>query len=560
MTTKKLEEKILALERQLCNCCKMLPTTDGIPTVAPTNGQTVRVDLSAGIIYYFDSDTNTWESISGGGGFFTSSINPIATPVAQDANFSVYDIDNLDQLNINAEVGGQIILTTEGITGDSSVGIIDGSIVLGYTGDDLTYSSIIVSNDIVSLGTTNGQIYLSDGGVNYANPPQDDTKDFIVVLDTTTGRAYLRNAATIGGGTTYEEVTYAAAATLIAGDDLVPGTLYKITDRGDRGIFLTALSTDQLSTTGHRLMLCPTTYATTGIWKGIWRSALLPSIGDLVIWDAHVYENNTGAVGTAPDGDAVNWTIVPKASFSNGEYTEFVFGIVYDFSSDWISEQWDDSGNRIVIDEGYNQLTFDGLATNEYVNETDWNYLGHQNESGVNVFANNTCYGYIKNNIQSDGTPCNIFNNRNAGGIYGNTCIDIDNNTNEGGIFSNTCQGISDNSNMGDISGNTNTGDIESNSNDRGITGNSNNGDIIMNYCVRLRDNSNGGDIGYNYIPGNIADNTHDGSIEYNRNNGNIENCTGSGGFSVHHNTNNGDIDGPAGLASADISDAIVNK
>lgn len=200
MTTKKLEEKILALERQLCNCCKMLPTTDGIPTEAPTNGQTVKVDFSAGIIYYYDSDTNTWESISGGGGFFTSSINPIATPVVQDANFSVYDIDNLDQLNINAGVGGQIILTTEGITGDSSVGITDGSVVLGYTGDDLTYSSIVVSNDIVSLGTTNGQIYLSDGGTNYANPQQDNTKDSIVVLDTTNGKVHLRDAASIGGG------------------------------------------------------------------------------------------------------------------------------------------------------------------------------------------------------------------------------------------------------------------------------------------------------------------------------------------------------------------------
>ena len=354
--------------------------------------------------------------------------------------------------------------------------------------------------------------------------------------------------------------TYTSIQSLVNNSMLKTGRTYEITDRGDRGIFLTAISPNKLSTNGHRLMLCPTTYATTGIWKGIWRSALLPSIGDLVIWDAHVYENNTGAVGTAPDGDATNWTIVPKASFSNGEYTEFVFGIVYDFSSDWISEQWDDSGNRIVIDEGYNQLTFDGLATNEYVNETDWNYLGHQNESGTNVFANNTCYGYIKNNIKADGTPCNIFNNRNAGGIYGNTCIDIDNNTNEGGIFSNTCQGISDNSNMGGISGNSNTGDIESNSNDRGITGNSNDGDIIMNYCVVLSDNSNGGDIRYNNIPGNIQDNTHDGLIGYNRNNGNIENCTGSGGFSVIYNTNNGDIDGPAGLASADVTDAIVNK
>ena len=363
-----------------------------------------------------------------------------------------------------------------------------------------------------------------------------------------------------GGGAAYLEVTYSEAQTLIDADGLVPGTMYKITDRGDRGILLTAISANKLSITGHRIMLCPATYATTGIWKGIWRAALLPSIGDLVIWDAHVYENNTGAVGTAPDGDAVNWTIVPKTSFSNGEYTEFVFGIVYDFSSDWISEQWDDSGNRIVIDEGYNQLTFDGLTTNEYVNETDWNYLGYQDESGDNVFANNKCYGYIKNNIQADGTPCDIVHNRNAGGIYNNTCSQIDNNTNEGGIFDNTCHGVSDNSNMGDISGNTNTGSILSNSNDRGIIDNSNAGDIVLNYCVGLRDNSNGGNIEHNTIPGNIQDNSNDGSIEYNRNNGNIENCTGSGGFSVIYNTNNGDIDGPAGLASADVTDAIVNK
>jgi hypothetical protein len=562
MTNKKIEEKLLALERWLCNCCKVLPTTNGIPTIPPTNGQTVKIDLSTGIIYYYDSDTSTWEPTptGGGGGFFTSSVNAPAGAVIQDGNSGNYTIDNLDQLNVNAGVGGQIILTTEGISGDSSVGAVDGNAYLAYEGSG-NRATVIATEDYVLLLSTNGNLHLSDGGTLYSNPPSDDTLDSIVVLDPSDGKVYLRDAATIGGGgAAYVEVTYAAAEALVAGSTLIPGTLYKITDRGDRGIFLNAISVNQFALEGQRLMLVPTTYETTGIWLGIWRAGLLPSIGDLVIWDAHVYENNTGAVGTAPDGDAVNWTIVPKTSFSNGEYTEFVFGVVYDISEDWISEQWDDSGNRIIIDKALNVLDFDGLSTNEYVDQTDWNYLGHQSDDGTNVFSNNTCYGWIKNNIQADGSFCNIYSNINAGGIENNRSSFINNNENDGAISNNTCQQIADNTNKGDISVNSNTGGIFSNNNDRGITDNSNGGDIIFNYCIGLRDNSNGGDIGYNNISGNITDNAHDGPIEYNRNNGNIENCTGSGGFSVHHNTNNGNIDNPAGLAAADITDVIVNK
>lgn len=595
MTTKKLEEKILALEKKFCNCCKVLPTTDGIPTEAPTNGQTVRVDFSAGIIYYYDSDTNTWESISGGGGFFTSSINPIATPVAQDANFSVYDIDNLDQLNINAEVGGQIILTTEGITGDSSVGIIDGSIVLGYTGDDLTYSSIIVSNDIVSLGTTNGQIYLSDGGVNYANPPQDDTKDFIVVLDTTTGRAYLRNAATIGGGTTYEEVTYAAAEALVAGSTLVPGTLYKITDRGDRGIFLTALSVNEFSQTGHRLMLIPTSYAEGAsvtyngnvyTSKSVFNKGrfdnLEYAVDDLIIFNGHYWFCIDGAASGPPNDlasiqeglFAASWLRIEKNDpLASLTYIEKWFDIKYDFSNDWIFEQSDNWGNVVGI--SYNHKQFMSTITANPVDYTDWGLADFVYSIGSNVtvsenkcplgFYNNSTSSMTGDNMLIHSNTCSAIVNNftagntigirrntgktqevvNVGGIVNNSYypadLIIDENTFKSeGIYGNTVRVISGNISGDGISNNV-ADEIRYNIIWGGITDNTLAGfEINSNNVIdEISGNTCNGGITYNRCT-TITDNSNTDYIAYNTNNSSIAANSNSG--NIGYNSNNGVI------------------
>lgn len=448
----------------------------------------------------------------------------------------------------------------------------------------------------------------------------------------------------IGGGGSYLEVTYAQAGTLVAGDGLVPGTLYKITDRGDAGIFLTALSVNQFSETGIRIMLVPKTYQTAIVdgntWLGIWQPSLTPSIGDLVIWGAHVWENVSGNVGANANEVTLDaeWLLVDKEAYSNDEYIEMIFNVSYDFSNDWISKQWDGKGNKVGVPFEYTS-NFNDYGYN-FCDITDWNYATSgvpfvDNEAVVifnNIieesFAGNKSYGYeisgntaraMYNNICVGGIIANVVDGRiydnivysfeenviggsmidnftgntigqntvtgsisfnttmssitynTCNNVIYNTCIgsigsnivsgNISYNSNAGPISSNDCEEIYYNSNSGSISSNSNTGKISYNSNNGPINVNSNQGDIYLNSNNgSVADNSNSGDILNNSNNGNIETNSHNGNIIYNSNNGYIANCVGAGGFGVFNNINNGYINNPAGLAAADVTDAIVNK
>lgn len=74
----------------------------------------------------------------------------------------------------------------------------------------------------------------------------------------------------------FHPVTYAQLLTLANTSKLDPGRYYKITDRGDRGIILQALSGTLLNRTGIRLMLCPKKalydYDPSSTSLGVWRN------------------------------------------------------------------------------------------------------------------------------------------------------------------------------------------------------------------------------------------------------------------------------------------------
>lgn len=365
-----------------------------------------------------------------------------------------------------------------------------------------------------------------------------------IVCVSASGSAHLKNSlvlkkksssAAAGGGAAYIEVTYAAAAALNGAGGLVPGTIYNITDRGDRGIFLTAISENKFASIGQRLMLCPKTYATITVdgntWLGIWTSTLTPATGNYCIWGAHVWRNVDGAVGSSSGDLALDadWVKVGKDTFSDNEYIEKVFYVEYDFENDWIGIQRDDRGNQF----GAPYIS----GSDNYSDLSDWNFVTKDD-----AFSNNECLFFLNNRIDR------AHGNKLTGSIYygikNNITVSITENTCEGSIDGNIVGGsIFNNSNIDDIIDNDVTGDIAYNSCGGGIEENIGPNDIMNN------SNTLG-----------IASNVHDGDIIYNRNNGYIQNCTGSSGFSVQNNTNNGNINNPAGLSSGNITDTIVNK
>lgn len=352
-----------------------------------------------------------------------------------------------------------------------------------------------------------------------------------------------------GGGSAYAEVTYAEAEALIAGSTLVPGTLYKIKDRGDRGIFLKALSANQFSETGIRIMLVPKTYQTAIVdgntWLGIWQPSLTPSIGDLVIWGAHVWENVSGNVGANANEVTLDaeWLLVDKEAYSNDEYIEMIFNVSYDFSNDWISKQWDGKGNKVGVPFEYTS-NFNDYGYN-FCDITDWNYATSgvpfvDNEAVVifnNIieesFAGNKSYGYeisgntaraMYNNICVGGIIANVVDGR----IYDNIVYSFEENVIGGSMI--------DNFTGNTIGQNTVTGSISFNTTMSSITYNTCN-NVIYNTCIgRIESNIVSGNISYNSNSGAIYSNINSTVISYNSNAGDITENTGTGNISYNSN------------------------
>jgi len=247
------------------------------------------------------------------------------------------------------------------------------------------------------------------------------------------------------GDTLYYAYRYGQIDTLMDAGGLITGALYKITDRGDRGLFFHAISTSELSNTGIRLMLCPSWYGIgtnySNNWIGVWNVLQTDgdvNAGDLAIRGGLVWENQTGAIGTAPDDfslDGVNWTVIPKASFSDSEYTEKQFDIIYDFDNDWIQWQMDGFSNGVGFPAD--------LIGYQPVDVTDWNQTLNP-ITGINMFGNH-------NLLEG------CFNNWGTGEIANNLCKVIKGNHLQGsvGISANKSNRIEYNENTGNIIYNT---------------------------------------------------------------------------------------------------------
>lgn len=169
-------------------------------------------------------------------------------------------------------------------------------------------------------------------------------------------------------GGSFKDITYTEALSLASTSALKPGTLYRISgvhknrmltvgtlyDDGTNSgttIYLTALTTSEFSTEGWGEFYNPrydqTNYGTadgTGVYLyNIWDGnnpdvGLAPTydIGRKVIWGGYVWENVTGAVGSANsvvDLDTDNWT---KVTYNTTDYAFVIDYIEYDWANDWI--------------------------------------------------------------------------------------------------------------------------------------------------------------------------------------------------------------------------------
>lgn len=168
-----------------------LATTIGPPVLPPTNNyQKVKIDLATGIIYYYDSDSSTWEVASGDTHMGNTNLTFTGNRT-YDVDNRVITYNDADSIIINTVgAAGSSINLTNG--GDYSAVDIDLKRVdiTGSSGSGTASSFVYVTDAALYLGNSVGAYYLGDGAFVPTPTASDVTPDYLVGIDSTTGRLY----------------------------------------------------------------------------------------------------------------------------------------------------------------------------------------------------------------------------------------------------------------------------------------------------------------------------------------------------------------------------------
>jgi hypothetical protein len=189
--------------------------------------------------------------------------------------------------------------------------------------------------------------------------------------------------------------TYAQLSALLAAGTAIPGQMYKITDRGHRGIIVIVDDSGQRTALDAMFLAAVPDYQdVSGDFAGVWYSSIAGlAIGKLVAYGGLMYESLTGNAGTAPSGDAVNWLALDRST--DPLYIEETYACEFDFENDWIGVVRDiRRGNTVGSSKEYSVIYGVGPTYNTF----QWGRDGVFNNYAVNAEINNVNFpGVVQN-------------------------------------------------------------------------------------------------------------------------------------------------------------------
>lgn len=208
------------------------------------------------------------------------------------------------------------------------------------------------------------------------------------------GSAWVVLQGATNAASTVVSKSYAQLQTMVAAGTLEINRKYFI---NDRNIWVTAVEVNKFALQGEFKMLAPDYQDASGIFGGVWISTMaLPTIGDLYSYNNFMWENLTGAVGTAPTGDAVNWVCVGTygsgtwkdwVNKTGSEYQTEIYSCEYDFANDWVNVIHDVSrGNKIGGSYRYEQYISNGFNV---VDKFQWGNNNHISNSAIESYLSN---------------------------------------------------------------------------------------------------------------------------------------------------------------------------
>lgn len=197
----------------------------------------------------------------------------------------------------------------------------------------------------------------------------------------------------IGGSVNNITVSRAQADWLVANNSLTVGAVYRIFDNANyEYIVLTAATSNRFFDDGLAYAACPIRRNGDFIvggesvhFNGQWIHNLGNAIGTVSIHGNRCYVNTTGAHGTQADFvlDSTNWSLINFRI--NPEFYSFEWhGINYDYTNDYVRQEWDAYGNR------FGDITLPDTDDGFRCHMNDWGLNYEYDETNKIIFKENT--------------------------------------------------------------------------------------------------------------------------------------------------------------------------
>jgi hypothetical protein len=220
-----------------------------------------------------------------------------------------------------------------------------------------------------------------------------------------------------------------------------PNALYQITNLGDGGTFVKGIATNEIDAVGTMLRAVPKSYADT------WRPNMsVPVIGTNVRYYQIVYQNLTGAIGSPPNTDPVNWLPISKTDTNYYEIQAHAVGIDSKNITTWPITWERDNHNNFISQSLYALFLGDAYETFLWTLSSLTTCSGNTVIDGLFDCANsmgtvidNTVISGAKfyDNYLSSGSDVSNNYLLNNSTIYDNYIIAIQGNTLNGGSINN---------------------------------------------------------------------------------------------------------------------------
>lgn len=309
-----------------------------------------------------------------------------------------------------------------------------------------TYKLYIVDNN--NNASVNNITIVAGAGqtINGASTLVLNTNGVSCMVRINSNTAYISNIAITSTSPTFDiiDITYAAFNALVLANTIQKGWFYRITDAGltDEGVIVQGTTINTNSIQGSGIFL-NADYQNVGNYSGVsgfvanlglWSTVVQAVvIGNVVIWNNLHWKNLTGAWGTFPNADAVNWVLLSKTT-TNG-YIKEVDSIKYDLTTNIIKYRADKRLNEVEYSALYGFDSFkwgdDNTLRNKVYSDS---YISNRNGYGIldsNIvsnlsgLSNESTYTanlpQIKNNIVNSNSFINIDMNVSSGLVYYNT-------------------------------------------------------------------------------------------------------------------------------------------